>query len=150
MAAEAIVVGGGVMGLAAARELRRVGYGVTLLEKGQPGRAASWASAGIIGATLRHESDPSVEMRRVSRQLWPSFADALHAESGLDPEYRETGCIHLAASERELEMPSGVAQSLVGRYSQCRAAARGRATARANPGARPGPSGRPACAAHPG
>src|SRR5438105_2211932 len=111
MPEQAIVVGGGVMGLAAARELRRLGYGVTLLEKGQPGRAASWASAGIIGATLRHEGDPSVEMRRVSRQLWPSFADALHAESGLDPEYREIGCIHVAATGPELEMLSGVART---------------------------------------
>ncbi len=100
---EAIVIGGGVMGLASARELRRRGYGVTLLERNQPGRAASWASAGIIGATLRHESDPSVELRRVSRELWPAFAEAIRTESGLDPEYRETGCLQLATNDAELE-----------------------------------------------
>src|SRR5438034_11754440 len=100
--AEAIVVGGGVMGLAAGRELQRRGYAVTLLERGQPGRAASWASAGIIGATLRRESDPSAELRRVSRALWPEFAAAIHSDSGLDPEYREMGCIHLANDEHEL------------------------------------------------
>src|SRR5438552_14733770 len=94
---DVLVVGGGVMGLAAARELRRGGHTVTLLERGQPGRAASWASAGIIGATLRRESDPSVELRRVSRALWPEFAAAIHSDSGLDPEYREMGCIHLAS-----------------------------------------------------
>src|SRR5919202_3805228 len=94
--AEAIVVGGGVMGLAAARALRRRGYSVTLLERGQPGRAASWASAGIIGATLRDESDPSHRLRQLSRELWPAFAQAVHDESGLDPEYRETGCLQLA------------------------------------------------------
>ena len=53
------------MGLAAARELRRRGNSVTLLERASPGRAASWASAGIIGATLRIETDPSVHMRRI-------------------------------------------------------------------------------------
>src|SRR5712672_1913615 len=90
------------MGLGAARELRRRGCGVTLLERAQPGRAASWASAGIIGATVREESDPSYELRRVSEALWPSFAEALIAESGLDPEYRETGCLYLASDEREL------------------------------------------------
>src|SRR5262249_14950827 len=100
--ADALVVGGGVMGLAAARELRRRGYGVTLLERAQPGRAASWASAGIIGATLRVESDPSVQLRRLSRQLWPAFAEALYVESGMDPEYRETGCIQLATNSTEL------------------------------------------------
>jgi glycine oxidase len=99
---DAIVIGGGVMGLGAARELRRRGYSVTLLERAQPGRAASWASAGIIGATLRDESDPSFELRRISRQLWPQFAEALEQESGVDPEYRETGCIQLAATDVEV------------------------------------------------
>jgi glycine oxidase len=99
---DAIVIGGGVMGLATARELRRRGLTVTLLERAQPGRAASWASAGIIGATVREESDPSSELRRVSEELWPAFAEALQAESGMDPEYRETGCLYLAESDREL------------------------------------------------
>src|ERR671933_694868 len=67
--ADALVVGGGVMG---------------------------------IGATLRRQSDPGAELRRLSGTLWPAFAGALYAESGLDPEYRETGCIHLAADADEL------------------------------------------------
>ena len=96
------MVGGGVMGLAAARALRQRGFGVTLCERGLPGRAASWASAGIVGATLRREGDPSTELRRFSRQLWPAFAAAVQAESGLDPEYREIGCIHVAADEFEV------------------------------------------------
>src|SRR5437868_9184706 len=100
--AEAIVIGGGVMGLALARELARRGHAVTLLERAQPGRAASWASAGIIGATSREESDPSASLRRVSNTLWPGFAQALQAESGLDPEYRQMGCLHLATSAAEL------------------------------------------------
>ena len=67
----AIVVGGGVMGLASARALRQRGWQVVLLDRNQPGRGASWASAGIIGATLRDESDPGYDLRRVSRALWP-------------------------------------------------------------------------------
>ena len=102
MADDAIVIGGGVMGLASARELRRRGYRVRLLERAQPGRAASWASAGIIGATLRYESDPRYALRQVSAQLWPEFASAIQEESGLDPEYLEIGCIQLAETEAEL------------------------------------------------
>src|ERR1051326_4130507 len=100
---DAIVVGGGVMGLATARALRQRAFTVTLFDRAQPGRAASWASAGIIGATLREESDPSFALREVSRQLWPQFAESIQAESGLDPEYRETGCIQLATTAAELE-----------------------------------------------
>ena len=107
----AIVIGGGVMGLAAARELHRRGHQVTLLERAQPGRAASWASAGIIGATLRDEADPSTELRRLSRGLWPSFAHDIHEESGLDPEYRETGCIQVATNAAELDWLRGASGS---------------------------------------
>jgi glycine oxidase len=99
---EAVVIGGGVMGLGAARELRRRGFQVTLLERAQPGRAASWASAGIIGATTRDEADPNHHLREVSRGLWPGFAATLKAESGVDPEYRETGCLFVARHDGEL------------------------------------------------
>jgi len=126
--ADAIVIGGGVMGLAAARELRRRGHTVTLLERAQPGRAASWASAGIIGATLRDESDPSYHLRRVSRELWPAFAEAVQRESGMDPEYREMGCIQLASDGVEL-----AALQLAARRP------RGSTTANEQPNGEPGP-----------
>ena len=99
--ADVVVIGGGVMGLASARELRRRAHRVTLLDRSSPGKAASWASAGIIGATTRDEADPNCELRRLSRTLWPRFAEELQAESGLDPEYRENGCLYLATEESE-------------------------------------------------
>lgn len=98
---DVVIVGGGVMGLATARALRQRGHTVMLLERATPGRAASWASAGIIGATTRDESDPGYALRKVSRALWPSFAAALEDESGLDPEYRENGCLYLALDDAE-------------------------------------------------
>src|ERR1051325_1658469 len=101
--AEVVVIGGGVMGLSAARALRARGDAVTLLDRAQPGRAASWASAGIIGATLRDESDPQFALRRLSRTLWPEFARAVEEESGLDPEYRDMGCIQVATDAEDLE-----------------------------------------------
>ena len=101
---DVVVVGGGVMGLGAARELRRRGLQqVCVIERGQTGRGASWASAGIVGATEREEADPRLELRRVSRGLWPTFAAELAEEAGLDPEYRETGCLFAARQQDELE-----------------------------------------------
>ena len=105
---EVVVVGGGVMGLGAARELRRRGFEqVCLIERGQTGRGASWASAGIVGATERDEADPRLELRRVSRDLWPAFAAELRDESGLDPEYTETGCLFVARDQAELDWLRG-------------------------------------------
>ena len=48
--AEVVIVGGGVIGLAIARALRRRGVReVMLIERAQPGAEASWAAGGIIG-----------------------------------------------------------------------------------------------------
>src|SRR5712691_6492547 len=100
---DAIVIGGGVMGLAAARDLRRRGHTVTLLERAQPGRAASWASAGIVGATLRDESDPSYHLRLVSRELWPAFAEAVHSAAQWQAGGPDSGALLDSKQLHELE-----------------------------------------------
>src|SRR5579884_1117606 len=96
---DAAIVGGGVMGLATARELRRRGLSVVLLERGQPGQAASWASAGIVSDPVGRGDEPGYRLEQLSRQLWPAFAEEIRSESGLDPEYRETGCLVPAFDE---------------------------------------------------
>jgi glycine oxidase len=110
---DVVVIGGGAVGLAAARELRRRGRSVTLLERAQPGRAASWASAGIVGAPTGPETEPGFRLQELSRRLWPAFAAELQAESGLDPEYRETGCLIPALDARDAP---GLRQALRGGY----------------------------------
>jgi glycine oxidase len=47
---EFLIIGGGVIGLTIARELRRRGVGqITLVERGVCGRESSWAAAGMLG-----------------------------------------------------------------------------------------------------
>lgn len=98
---DAAIVGGGVMGLATARELRRRGLSVILLERGQPGQAASWASAGIVSDPVGRDDEPGFRLQSLSRRLWPAFAEEIRSESGLDPEYRETGCLIPAFDDDE-------------------------------------------------
>ena len=97
------VIGGGAVGLASARELRGRGLTVTLLERAEPGRAASWASAGIVSAPTGPRDDPRAQLAGLSYRLWPAFADDLRQECGLDPELRLPGCLSLAFDEAQAE-----------------------------------------------
>src|SRR3978361_2553903 len=45
----AVVVGGGIVGACCAYALQRRGFSVTLIEKDEPGRAASFGNSGSIG-----------------------------------------------------------------------------------------------------
>lgn len=98
---DVIVIGGGVMGLATARELRRRGRSVTLLDRARPGHAASWASAGIVPSPSGNPTDPGFQLQALSYRLWPSLAHELVEETGLDPEFRENGCLIPALGEGE-------------------------------------------------
>jgi glycine oxidase len=100
---DVVVIGGGAVGLAAARELRGRGLTVTLVERGQPGRAASWASAGIISEPMGSDDDPNHRLMALSYRLWPAFAAELQAETGLDPEFRLPGCLIPASDDREMQ-----------------------------------------------
>lgn len=98
---DVIVIGGGAVGLATARELRRRGLAVTLLERAETGRAASWASAGIVSDPVGPSDAPGFQLEALSRRLWPTFAAEIQAESGIDPEFRETGCLIPAFNDND-------------------------------------------------
>ena len=83
---DAIVIGGGVIGLLSARELRRRGLDVTLVERDRPGRQASWASAGILNASHPQDDSPEAALKRRSEQLYPDLVADLKEESDIDPE----------------------------------------------------------------
>jgi glycine oxidase len=96
---EALVVGGGLIGLLCARELRKGGMDVTVLDRDQPGRQASWASAGIVTPRIPSSRTPGALLNNLSVQLWPTLAAELRDETGMDVEYRENGCLVPALDE---------------------------------------------------
>lgn len=108
------VIGGGVIGLAVAYRLAVAGVRVTLVERGQCGRSASWAGAGIIEYGSHARSDPLALLRRASCARYPAFAAELHDRTGIDPQYRACGALDLitddnqqAAAQRELAAAAG-------------------------------------------
>jgi glycine oxidase len=101
--ADVIVVGGGIIGLTCARELRLGGMQVTLLDRDRPGQQASWASAGIVGSRAPWAQSTSGRLQTLSADLWPKLAAALQDEAGMDVEYRQTGTLYPAFDAEQAE-----------------------------------------------
>jgi glycine oxidase len=93
-----IVVGAGVIGLGIAWRLAQAGCTVTVYDRGEAGRGASWAAAGMLAAAV--ETEPGEEkllpLALESQRLWPDFARELEAASGVSPEYRDEGTLVVA------------------------------------------------------
>ncbi|MBI4579942.1 MAG: glycine oxidase ThiO [Planctomycetes bacterium] len=101
---DVIVIGGGVIGLAIADALARQGVSVTLLERGNCGREASWAGAGIVQSGSWHRRDPLVQMQRESVRLYESFAADLRERTGIDPEYIRCGSLEVLLEDQHYRM----------------------------------------------
>ena len=100
--ADCVVIGGGVIGCAVALRLRQEGLRVTLLERGVPGREATWASAGMLSPQAEADGPgPALDFGLASRDLYPEFADEIGRLSGVDVGYRASGVIWLALTEED-------------------------------------------------
>lgn len=80
--ADVVIAGGGIIGLSLGLELRQRGLSVTLLERGQAMREASWAAGGMLAA---HDPENSAYMRPLavySVEQYPQFLERVEALSG--------------------------------------------------------------------
>ena len=97
---DVLVVGGGAIGLACARALARGGRSVTVLDQGRPGAEATRAAGGMLSPLAEAEGPgPFLDLGLASLDLWPTFAAALRAETGVDVDLRADGKLLLALDE---------------------------------------------------
>ncbi len=90
---DAIIVGAGIIGLSLAIELNKHGLRVLIVEKGEPGREASWAAGGML-VDFPAETAPALrEMASASVRMYPEFVHELEDESGLKIDLRSNGTL---------------------------------------------------------
>ncbi|MBI1387798.1 MAG: glycine oxidase ThiO [bacterium] len=88
------VIGAGVVGMAAARELTRTGLKTLVIDKGSPGMEASWAGGGILSPLEPWDLNPDAwALAHRSMKMYPALAEALKEETGIDPEWRRCGVL---------------------------------------------------------
>jgi glycine oxidase len=108
---DVIIIGGGVIGCAIARQLALHGAGrVVVVERGQPGGEASGAAAGVLAvASSRAPRGVLFELKRASAALFPALAAELREETGIDVEYSSAGLLDLAFTSRDAEQLDSLA-----------------------------------------
>jgi glycine oxidase len=99
------IVGGGIIGLSIGWMLARRNEEVTVFDKGEAGREASWAAAGMLAPQV--EAEPGEEwflqFLLKSRSHWKEFARELEAASGITVDYRDEGTLVVALDHDDSE-----------------------------------------------
>lgn len=99
---DVLILGGGIIGLTSAYFLAKAGLKVELIEKGEPGKEASWAGAGIIPpGNPDKAATPIDKLRGIGSKEFPRLTAELHDRTGIDSGYRACGGVEVLDAEDE-------------------------------------------------
>ena len=108
---DAVIAGGGLIGATIALELAEAGLKVALFDAREPGREASWASAGMISPAPENAGMiPFVPMSLASVALYPEFIDRVERLTGMEVGYRKDGALDvILGGDAEEELSTVIA-----------------------------------------
>jgi glycine oxidase len=98
---DAIVIGGGIIGLSLARELNKHGIRVLVVERGECGREASHAAAGMLAYGDPEPHRQLCALKLASAKVYPEFVQEVEDESGMRVDFRREGTISFFAAGEE-------------------------------------------------
>ena len=101
---DVVIIGGGLVGLAAAAALGERGANVTLLDGHRKGMASSAAAGMLAPAMERAESGNAAHaFALAARDLYPSYLDALAEVTGIRVPLNRAGVLELVVDEGDAE-----------------------------------------------
>lgn len=98
------IIGGGINGLSIGWFLAKQGRAVTILERGEAGKAATWAAAGMLtpwSATPGEEA--AFPLQLAGHKLWPNLAQELEAATGINVDYRTEGRLFVVLDHEDVD-----------------------------------------------
>ena len=100
--ADAVVIGGGLVGCATARALAARGVRTVLLERATVGGEASSAAAGMVAPQAECDRPgPLLEAGVASRRRYAHFVAAIREVSGMSVDYRRDGIVYVAVGRTD-------------------------------------------------
>ncbi len=94
------IIGGGIIGLTSAYFLARAGASVAVCDRGDLGREASWAGAGIIPpGNPDRAATPIDKLRGIGSVRFAEVSSELRDLTGIDNGYRRCGGIEFLTAE---------------------------------------------------
>ena len=100
---DVIVVGGGLVGMSIAYGLALLGRQVSVLDEGDDAIRAARGNFGLLWVQGKgYRMSPYAQWTRESVALWPRFAAALQADTGIDVHLRQQGGFQLCLSDVEM------------------------------------------------
>lgn len=90
---DVIIIGGGIIGLSLAIELRKRDASVLVVERGEPGREASHAAGGMLVDCPLETPEVLQPLATASAKMYPEFAYELEVESEMKVDLRDRGTI---------------------------------------------------------
>ncbi|MBV8638803.1 MAG: glycine oxidase ThiO [Candidatus Eremiobacteraeota bacterium] len=104
LSGDVAIIGAGLIGLAVAHELARRGATVRVFERDLPGRAASWAGAGMLAPyTERMNDDALARLCAQSLALYPGFVADIEATSGVGVHLHLDGIVNAAFDDVRMD-----------------------------------------------
>jgi len=104
------IIGGGLIGLSIAFELAERGATVRVFDRGEPGRGASWAGAGMLAPYAeRIEDEALLSLCRASLERYPEFAARISDAGGVKVDVALDGIIEAAFDETQFAALAEVA-----------------------------------------
>jgi glycine oxidase len=100
--ADVVIIGGGAIGCSIAFDLAGRGHQVLVIERDQPGRAATWAAAGMLSPLGETPPESTfASLARASLLAYPAFLSRITDASGAPVEFAAPGKLEVAFDEKE-------------------------------------------------
>ena len=91
---DAIIVGGGILGMLTARSLHQAGLKVMIIDQGELGKESTWAGGGILSPLYPWRYPDAISrLAQYGQQHYPTLCDALRDATGIDPQWLHSGLV---------------------------------------------------------